>query len=807
MRSYLEHSAHRVAAGLRGCAAALCWLVAASAHGQEQQALLEVQIDGRNAEQVSSFVVRNGTAYASRAQWRGLGLRTTGTGAAGSDNADADLDGAGLLAATALPGVQARLDMATQTLQLQHAPDLNRLSLVGSTATAPLTVTPSDLGGLVNLDAVAQRGAGGLLTSAFIQARVFGSAGVLEGDFIASNRASTHLRRLNTTFTHSDPQRMRRLRVGDVVSGALAWSRPVRMAGVQAATDFALRPDLVTAPTPQLSGTTAVPSTVDLLVNGVRQLSQPVEAGRFELRQPPVLSGLGDVTVVVRDALGRETLQTLPFYASQRQLASGLSAYSVEVGRVRSGYASSDDQYGAMAAVGTWRHGISDALTLEAHGQATRSTAMAGGGGLINLGAWGLLNGALAVSRSQGQRGGLVSLALERQTPTFSLNLALQRAGRGYRDLAATQGDPSVLHSVRVGIAENLQRFGSIGLAVVDSASAQGRQIASHTRVASLSYSAQVGSGGAGSAAQLFISAYRDLARDRLVNPAGQGSNVGGGSAGRSAGVSMTLVYNFGARSSVATTLARQPSGDAVSVYASQSATAPGELGWRVLADQPTSRQTAARRQAMGEYLSQRGHISLEAEQLAGASATRLSLRSAVLALGGGVHIAPAASDSVALVDVAGLPGVAVYHEHRLVGHTDASGQIVVPGMRSYQRNRLAIDPLDLPMDAQIEQLTQDVNPADRSGLVVRFGLERGRAALVTLRDASGTAPPIGAKATLQGSDQSTTLGHDGQVYLRGLAQRNELRLSFGGAALCVAHFDWASLDAQTGRIGPVSCQ
>lgn len=178
-----------------------------------------------------------------------------------------------------------------------------------------------------------------------------------------------------------------------------------------------------------------------------------------------------------------------------------------------------------------------------------------------------------------------------------------------------------------------------------------------------------------------------------------------------------------------------------------------------------------------------------------------------MLALDGGLHIATAASDSVALVDVAGQPDVAVYHEHRLVGHTDASGQIIVPGLRSYQRNRLAIDPLDLPLDAQIEQLTQDVNPADRSGLVVRFGLERGRAALVTLRDASGAAPPVGAKATLDGGAESTTLGHDGQVYLRGLRQSNELRLSFAGSALCVARFDWASLNAQTGRIGPVSCE
>ena len=49
-------------------------------------------------------------------------------------------------------------------------------------------------------------------------------------------------------------------------------------------------------------------------------------------------------------------------------------------------------------------------------------------------------------------------------------------------------------------------------------------------------------------------------------------------------------------------------------------------------------------------------------------------------------------------------------------------------------------------------------------------------------------------------------LGHDGQVYLRGLGETNEVRLDWGRSAGCVARFAWASLDARTDRIGPVTC-
>jgi len=50
----------------------------------------------------------------------------------------------------------------------------------------------------------------------------------------------------------------------------------VRLGGAQIATDFSLRPDLVTFPVPIVAGSVAVPSNVDVLVNNVRVLSLEV---------------------------------------------------------------------------------------------------------------------------------------------------------------------------------------------------------------------------------------------------------------------------------------------------------------------------------------------------------------------------------------------------------------------------------------------------------------------------------------------------------------------------------------------------
>ena len=101
------------------------------------------------------------------------------------------------------------------------------------------------------------------------------------------NRESNALR-LNSTFEYSDQDHLTTYRAGDVINGGLAWTRPLRLGGIQAQSDFALRPDLITMPLPTLGGIAAVPSTVDVYVNNIKTFSQDVAPGPFSHQQYPV---------------------------------------------------------------------------------------------------------------------------------------------------------------------------------------------------------------------------------------------------------------------------------------------------------------------------------------------------------------------------------------------------------------------------------------------------------------------------------------------------------------------------------------
>ncbi|TCG05494.1 hypothetical protein BZM27_33340 [Paraburkholderia steynii] len=100
--------------------------------------------------------------------------------------------------------------------------------------------------------------------------------------------------RLDTTWSHSNPDTMVTTRVGDTISSSLTWTRPVRLGGAQVSRDFTLRPDLITYPVPTLAGSSAVPSAVDLYVNNVRQFTGSAPSGPFVINAVPAINGAGE---------------------------------------------------------------------------------------------------------------------------------------------------------------------------------------------------------------------------------------------------------------------------------------------------------------------------------------------------------------------------------------------------------------------------------------------------------------------------------------------------------------------------------
>src|SRR5262249_15236017 len=156
---------------------------------------------------------------------------------------------------------------------------------------------------------------------------------------------------------------------GDVTTGSLPWTTAVRLGGITIAKNFRMRPDLVTYPLPEFAGQAAVPTTVDLLINGQPRLSSDVAPGPYAIDVMPFVNGAGSATLITTDALGRQISTTLPFYVATSLLQQGLVDYSASAGLLRSQFGQQSFGYGAPAASGTLRYGFSNSITFEGHGE------------------------------------------------------------------------------------------------------------------------------------------------------------------------------------------------------------------------------------------------------------------------------------------------------------------------------------------------------------------------------------------------------------------------------------------------------
>ena len=277
-------------------------------------------------------------------------------------------------------------------------------------------------------------------SSVSLNARLFSPYGTAEQSAILRGgpQQPSEMIRLNSSYRYSDEERLISYTAGDTINGGLAWSRPIRIGGLQAQRNFALRPDLITSPLATLGGSAAVPSTVDVYVNNIKTFSQDVGTGPFSVSNVPLISGAGKTELVIRDSAGHETRSTTPFYAAASLLAPGLSSWSAEVGVPRLSYGSTSDVYvGAPVASATLRRGIYDGLTAELHGEAGAGVVNGGAGAVVRTGTVGVAAAALSGSSSGAGRGLQTYASYETQLFGLNVSASSQHSFSSYDDLAS----------------------------------------------------------------------------------------------------------------------------------------------------------------------------------------------------------------------------------------------------------------------------------------------------------------------------------------------------------------------------------
>ena len=731
---------------------------------QPQEVFLEVILNGHASGRILRFRVTGDRLACDVSELASAGLDPARLGRAGEIPLDE------------VPGLSYRYDAAAQRVELT-VPDQLRLPFVADAR--QLAGVPPAQGGrgvVLNYDAFLQSG-GGAHLALWSELRYFAPSGVFDhtGTYYAGGGSRRYVR-YDTAWTRSDPATASVLQIGDGITSALNWSRPVRFAGLQWRSDFGLRPDLITFPLPALGGSAAVPSAVDLYVNNVRRASVDVPSGPFVLNQAPGITGAGQATLVTRDALGRTVTTALPLYIDARMLAKGLDSYGMEAGFVRRRYGLASFDYAPHpAGSASWRHGVDDALTVELHGEATAGLANGGGGALVRLGQAGVLSGSLALSGGE-DAGRQWSLGYQWVRPDLAIDAELTQRSADYADLATREGSPAPRRLARLTLSLPFAPGQNLALSYIGLRAAG----ASDSRIGALTWLWSMGR-----RASLNFSAYRDFAR-----PSAQGAFL-----------SLNLALD--GRLTASALGGSQGGQPYRNLQALRTADYAGGWGWGV----QDGRSGGLRfRQAQLQYLGSAGQLTGLAQDVDGRRVASLDALGALVWMDGSLQPSRRVYDGFALVSTDGVADVPVLHENRPIGRTDQRGHLLVPDLNAYQSNRLSIDSLSLPADAQVDTVARDVVPQARSGVLARFPLSRYAAASIVLLDEAGQPLPPGTRVHHAESGADTVVGYDGLTFVGGLRERNRLQLEGDGWRCSVGFAYRRPADGSLPRIGPLAC-
>jgi len=762
--------------------------------------VLAVWIDGTPEDAPVYAREADGTLWLSRDDLVRLGLLRpprTDAPVAASDSAE--------VALAALTGLSYRFDPAEQRLDITSwaaAKRSNRIALGGDQADSRLAVPVSaNTAALaLNYDASARIDGDGTALAGLVEARLSlpHGAGLAAMRFGPDGRGGAEAVRLDSRFDLYDAGRDRIWRFGDTIAVGGANARAVRLGGVQLLGDFATRPDLVTRPLPGFAGQVAVPSALDLLVDGRRVGGGEVAPGDFSVTNVPTITGRGTVDLVVRDALGRAERQSISFYANPALLRAGLDETSIALGAVRQGYGRDSFDYGTAALIAAHRHGLSDRTTLVAHAELTPRLANLGGGAAITLAGLAAVHLDATISHdrsasqgpSRGAWGYRLVAAIESIGDPFSLTARIATASPDYRDIAGLDDGALPRLELIASAGLDLGAWGSadLGYAWREAVPADPtrRRAAARPEVSLLTASWRAA---LGRRVDFGVQAFHDL------NPGGATS------------ILLGPTISLGGNAIAAGFASLGADGRDASAVLTRPDVLPGQTGYRLSADLGTADRLAALISHRREF--GRGEAGIETVD--GRLAGRLSLSGALVLSDAGPLFAQAIDGAYGIVDLRGIDGVAIRQDYRAAGRTNRRGYLLIPRLNAWTVNRIGYDPLALPDLAIAGDDLVAVRPMEGGAVRIGFDIALRRPYSLLIEDEAGLPLAPGLSARIEGATGADAAelitGFDGTLFVPDGGRPLTIAVTRLDGSTCTVRASIPTDLPPLSRAGPYRCQ
>jgi outer membrane usher protein len=619
----------------------------------------------------------------------------------------------------------------------------------------------------------------------------FGAGSVLS---IAANHAYTQsktLEELNSqildTYWQKDfANRALTLTLGDSQSRALDWSRSTRISGIKLAKNYNLQPYQVTSPLASFKDSVLLPSTVDLLINGIQQSSSEVLPGQFNIQTAPSITGAGTAQLLITDLNGQQRVVNFSLFGTSQLLQQGLSDWDVSLGVNKLNYAVKSFSYGHdLLMNATFRHGLSNDTTLESHTEYSNDVALAGFGIVHRLpNTLGVLNGSYSYSELNQQAGQAFSAGYEWNNRLINFSMHHQQSDGNFGDLASGLGYAYIDRSdhVFLGVNTPLGQFGS------SYAAQQYQGIDNEYLIFNWSYYFP-------SKNYLTLNMTRDL---------NEKSNT----------FFMSLNIPLDRQTNAAMNAQKNTERNKVSASVRKTALQnQADWGWQSNIEYSDPSNYSLQGQLQRETSVGQWDLGFQNAKINDEDYSTVvgSARGSLVMMNRNLFAMRQSLNSFAVVSTEGVADIPVRLENRLVGKTNRKGLLLIDSLNPYQHNVVSIDTLDLPLEYKIESTQIDAVPYSASGVYLNFPVYKMRSVQWAAVDEQNQPLKMGSRVWVQQtaphleSVEHTIVGRDGMIYLENPAASTVFVEQMGR----VCRMDLPDFSAQYGflDLGNLTCQ
>lgn len=182
-----------------------------------------------------------------------------------------------------------------------------------------------------------------------------------------------------------------------------------------------------------------------------------------------------------------------------------------------------------------------------------------------------------------------------------------------------------------------------------------------------------------------------------------------------------------------------------------------------------------------GQYIGPKAIVGATVSQGADYDSLSLNASGSVVAHPNGVTLTPYRGETMAVITAEGAEGAKVVGFPGL--KLDRRGNAVVPYLRPYELNEVAIDPLGTSMDIELSETSQQVAPRAGAVVALKYGTQNGQALLLNVTLDDGSALPFGAGVVDDRGVSVGVVGQGGQLYARVKEGAHRLLISWGTKA------------------------